>query len=231
MTSRSERIEQALREMVEASQGTGTMGDYRKAWARLDAARDEARAALSAPPEEQGGLHAAVTEWADQYLVGKGPANARLYAILAHHAAAAPPEEQGGRPEVMAVVEAARRWRHAMCGTKKERSERGLTQRASEVFAALRALDAAAPPSPSPAPAPASFGWKCEECASRSAGYGFATEADAARALMDHRKFCDRLLVPSPAPAPDDYSDLEEPISKWLDAGAPSPAETRETKP
>lgn len=49
---------------------------------------------------------------------------------------------------VMAVVEAARRWRHAMCGTKKERRERGLTARASEVFAALRAYDAALAASP-----------------------------------------------------------------------------------
>lgn len=47
--------------------------------------------------------------------------------------------------------------------------------------------------------APPSFGWECNECASRSKGYGFASADDASRDLLDHRKVCDRLLVPAPA--------------------------------
>jgi hypothetical protein len=52
MTARSEAVEAALRDLVAASEGNGVMGGYRAAWARLDAARAEARAALALPQGE-----------------------------------------------------------------------------------------------------------------------------------------------------------------------------------
>jgi hypothetical protein len=43
----SDKVREALAELIAASEGSSEMGGYREAWARLDAARDRARAALS----------------------------------------------------------------------------------------------------------------------------------------------------------------------------------------
>lgn len=44
--------------------------------------------------------------------------------------------------------------------------------------------------------------WRCDCCASRGAGYGYATQAEAGRAYLEHRKVCDGLLIPRPGRLP-----------------------------
>ena len=96
------------------------------------------------------------------------------------------------------------RERALIAAWRAEASDRGyhsahinaLNRCAAELEAALSA------PAPAQGAEPGRWGWKCDECASRGAGYGFMTQADAARALVEHRKVCDRARIPPPA-APD----------------------------